>query len=440
MSTLKNIEITNGRRLLHVNTAGSVDNGKSTLIGRLLFDSGGLPEDIIAKIAKKTGEEKQGQNLNLALFTDGLKEEEARGITIDVARRYVSREKVDIIIADTPGHEEFTRNMITGTSLSNATLILVDATKGIVKQNRRHAYIASLMGVENLVVLINKMDLVDYSFSKFESLVKEFDLLLSTLDRKEVHYMPISALNGDNVVSQSSNMPWYNGPSLLQHLENLSAEPKEVFNELRLIVQWLVNRTSPNSDHTEFLGVVSSGIISKDDSVISTVSRQEAKVKKLFSLQGEVNSLRAPFIARASLTPRLTLRNGDVLTHIKKALPLTRKIIAEICWMDERPLRAGNEYLIQLESRAISCTVDFIHEEVDITTFQPFESSNQTLQLNDLARIEISLAEPYPLSTFTKNKASGRIVLIDRDTNITAGAGVVLHTEREFGNGFVAVR
>lgn len=423
-----NTVLGNSRHIMQVNTAGSVDNGKSTLIGRLLFDCGGLPKDVIEKIAKKSSASGTSNgSLNLAFFTDGLKAEQARGITIDVARHYVTRDKVDLIIADTPGHQEFTRNMLTGTSGSKATLILVDATKGIVKQNRRHAYIASLMGVEQIIVLINKMDLVNFSHDKFKSLTEEFDQLISQLGDKPPIYIPISALQGDNVVDKSASMPWYNGDSVISTLEKLKPDDNLAHQEMRFIVQWIDNISKSDTNRREIIGTVTSGSLAEGDQVIALPSEHITKTSKIHGLNGPLEKASFPSNARILLEDSSNISRGSILAHPRTAPTLGDRIRAKICWMQEDFLLQGKKYFLQLGSKIVLATISNINHQIDIENYEEVESKGY-LELNDIAEVEITTSESLPWELFKKNKATGKFILIDKESRTTAAAGIVLST------------
>ncbi len=403
--------------LLHTNTAGCVDNGKSTLIGRLLFDCGGLPKDTIEKISRKSGE---NNDLNLAFFTDGLKEEQARGITIDVARHFVRRDGLDIIIADTPGHQEFTRNMLTGTSTSKATLILVDATKGIVSQNRRHAYIASLMGVEQIIVLINKMDLIGFSQNRFTEVSSEFDALISQLGGRKPIYIPISALQGDNVVSKSDKMQWYQGESVIGTLEKLKFEDELSFEDLHFVVQWI----DQHSGSQEIIGSVFSGSLSEGDTVAVLPENQQAEVHEIRDLNGSLSSASFPATARIRLDRNLGIERGSILRHPHSIPGLTDQINATICWMDEKALAPGREYQLLSGSQFIDATVFEVKNLIDIESYQQIEAL-RPIGLNDIAEVRIQTLHELPWELFKNHKAGGRFILIDKKSKTTCAAGIV---------------
>lgn len=414
------------RKLLHINTAGCVDNGKSTLIGRLLYDSGGIPLDVIERIAKKSGAA-DGKALNFAFFTDGLKEEQARGITIDVARHYVAREGLDLIIADTPGHQEFTRNMMTGTSTSDATLILVDATKGIVEQNRRHAYIAALLGVPHVVILVNKMDLVGYSQAVFDSLQREFRDLLSALDSPTPRFIPIAALHGENVVLPSRNMTWHEGPTVVQLLEEISSTPSKCVEDLRVIVQWIA-KAEKSSEHPELYGEVASGEIKVGDEVVVGPQRIESSIASLNGLDGPLARASFPSSIRVKLAEphraNHRVERGDVISFKTDAPSVSTTATVQLSWMSEEPLSPGARVLLKAGSRTTGACVEQISHEVDITTYRK-RSSKGHLAFNDIASAVIRTEEPISWDSFKKCPGTGRFILIDEKTKRTVGAGIV---------------
>jgi sulfate adenylyltransferase large subunit len=407
--------INSNRNLLHVNTAGCVDNGKSTLIGRLRYDCGGLPKDVLDKLAHKSGENKP---LNLAFITDGLKAEQERGITIDVARHFVRRDGLDIIIADTPGHQEFTRNMLTGTSNSNATLILVDATKGIVSQNRRHAYIASLMGVEQIIVLVNKMDLVGFSADKFNEIKSEFNLLVSQLNARKPIYIPVSALQGDNVVIKSKKMPWYHGESVIGTLEKLELTDDLSAKDLHFVVQW-IDRIS-----SEIVGTVLSGNLFEGDTVVALPENQQTEVAEVRQLNSNLSTASLPAVARIRLNDRIKIERGSILKHPETSPSLTDYIRATICWMDENVLIAGREYQLLASGRLLDATVFEIENLIDIESYERTEAA-RFVELNDIAEVKIKTAYEMPWELFRDHRNGGRFVLIDKNSKTTCAAGIV---------------
>lgn len=410
------------RKLLHINTAGCVDNGKSTLIGRLLYDSGGIPLDVIERIAKKSGAA-DGKALNFAFFTDGLKEEQARGITIDVARHYVAREGLDLIIADTPGHQEFTRNMMTGTSTSDATLILVDATKGIVEQNRRHAYIAALLGVPHIVILVNKMDLVGYSQAVFDSLQREFRDLLSALDSPTPRFIPVAALHGENVVLPSRNTPWYDGPTVVQLLEEISTSPRRCVEDLRVIVQWMA-KADKASKGAELYGEVASGELKAGDEVIVGPHRIESSVASLQGLDGPLARASFPSAIRLRLAEQHRVERGDIISHKTAAPSVGTTASVQLSWMSEYPLSLGDRVLLKTGSKVTGASVEEISHEVDITSYLK-RAPKGHLAFNDIASAVIRTEEPLSWDAFKKCPSTGRFILIDEKTKRTVGAGVV---------------
>ncbi len=422
--TIKNTN--SGRRdLLRFNTAGSVDNGKSTLIGRLLFDTGGIPEDIIANIAARGAEYAHAGNLNLAAFTDGLRAERDKGITIDASYRYFSRGQRDFIVADTPGHFEYTHNMLTATSHSDLTLILVDATKGIVEQNKRHAYVAALAGVTRLVILVNKMDLVDYSERRFDQLHSEFSQLLDKLPGVSATFVPISALHGDNVVTHSKKLPWYRGPSILSLLESAQPETREAVKDLRFIVQWVKGSKARGTSRKEVAGILTSGSLASGDTVKALPSMQTFLLNNITGLRSRREIAHAPTALRALVDPRAKVARGDLLVNPDKSLQLSRSVHAEICWIGPQRLRPGNRLLFQARSRVLEVTVPTITSRINIAHYD-FVPGSDTLRANDIAQVKIDSKESIVVDRANLCSIANRFTLIDPRSKRTVAAGRIL--------------
>ena len=408
-----------GRELVRFNTAGSVDNGKSTLIGRLLYDSGGLPDDVIATIASRS---RDSGKLNLAAFTDGLKAERERGITIDASYRYFQRGERDFIVADSPGHFEFTRNMLTATSHSDATLILVDAEHGIVEQNRRHAYLASMAGVQNIAILVNKLDIFGYSQSRFDELREEFSRLLDKLPGVTVTYIPISALHGENIVQGSTHTPWYEGPSVLAYLEALSPREDISVDRIRAVVQWIENAGS--SEKNEIVVRIDEGAIANGDRLRAAPRGEEVVVEGLYAHGGFVDFTRA---AQARFrVPRSTqLRRGDSLSGTEDSRYETRTVGARICWMDELPLDVERTYLVRIGGQLVEGVISKVLDRIDIGTFQAYESDD-ALHLNEVGSVRLSLTDAVATAPFSRDTKGGSLIIIDpRSGNTVAAGGVV---------------
>ncbi len=419
--------MTTERELVRFNTAGSVDNGKSTLIGRLLYDSGGLPDDVIAKIAQQS-DQKGAAGINLAAFTDGLKAEREQGITIDASYRFFSRGQRDFIVADTPGHFEYTRNMMTAATHSDVTFILVDAPKGIVEQNRRHTYIASLLGVEHLVILINKMDSVGFSENVFNGLKQEFERYLQKLGRQDAHFIPISALNGDNVVLKSESMPWYKGPAIIEFLQNAEVKRNAPVRDLRFVVQWIDREARTRAGESEIVGQLVSGKLHKWDSLFSLPSERTARVRKIAVAGRLLNELSAPSNARLLLRNRSGLEpivsRGSILSLGSRRPVLSNTIEAEICWMDQEPLVVARPYLLQNASRIGQASIEFVQHRVDIKSLEHVEGP-QVLNQNDIASVRIRTQDLIPWDVFAYSKQTGSLILVDPESKRTVATGVV---------------
>lgn len=407
-----------GRELIRFNTAGSVDNGKSTLIGRLLFDSGGLPEDVIAAIAARS---RDTGKLNLAAFTDGLKAERERGITIDASYRYFQRGERDFIVADSPGHFEYTRNMLTATSHSDATLILVDAEHGIVEQNRRHAYLASMAGVKNIAILVNKLDLFSYSRERFEEIRGEFSRLLEKLPGIGVSYIPISALHGENIVQPSRFTPWYDGPSVLGYLEGLSPDRDVPVDKLRAVVQWI--ERDRGELEREVVVRIDQGSLGDGDLLLASPRNEKVIVRGL--------SVPAGFVVRASQNqarfqvPWTTkLQRGDILSRGDDRLKAVTHLEAHICWMDDQPLRAGETYLVRIGGQATEGVIERVVRRVDIGTYQDVHEE-RPLTVNEVGSVTVSLSQSLAVAPFSEDREAGALIIIDPRTGNTVAAGGV---------------
>lgn len=408
-----------GRELVRFNTAGSVDNGKSTLIGRLLFDSGGLPEDVIAAIAERS---KGDGKLNLAAFTDGLKAERERGITIDASYRYFQRGHRDFIVADSPGHFEYTRNMLTATSHSDATLILVDAEHGIVEQNRRHAYLASMAGVRNIAILINKLDLFSYSQTRFDEIRGEFARLLEKLPGVAVSYIPISALHGENIVQPSGLTPWYDGPPVLGYLEGLSPQKDVPVDRIRAVVQWIEG--ARDEDSREVVVRLDEGVLGNGDRLRASSTDEELVVQGL--------SVSSGFVVRTSTSqarfrvPWTTpLQRGDLLSRGGVRVEAVSALEAHICWMDDQPLRTGDRYLVKVGGKIAEGVVERVLQRVDIGSYEAVDDE-RPLTLNEVGSVRVSLRQPLVVAPFAEDRRAGALILIDPRSGSTVAAGGVL--------------
>lgn len=409
--------------LLRLTTAGSVDDGKSTLIGRLLYESKGIYEDQLEAVRRVSGKVgTTGLDLDLALVTDGLKAEREQGITIDVAYRYFSTPRRKFIIADCPGHEQYTRNMVTGASTADLAIILVDASQGVLVQSRRHAFISSLLGIPHVVVAINKIDLVDYSQEVFERIVADFREFSTKLEIGDLTFIPISALNGDNVVERSAKMPWYRGTTLLNHLETVHiASDRDLIN-LRLPVQYV---SRPNLDFRGYMGTPAGGTLRKGDEVMAVPSGVRSRVAQVFGPGGEpIDEGFPPKPATVTLETEIDVSRGDMLVHPHNVPRIGRELEAMVVWMSEEPMRPGKTYTLKHTTRLTSGAVTDIRYRIDVNTLHRQEATE--LGLNEIARCAVKAATPLAFDPYRKNRTTGAFILIDRLTNNTVGAGMIL--------------
>jgi len=410
------------KELLRFLTCGSVDDGKSTLIGRLLYDSKMVYEDQLASVnedSKRFGT--TGGKFDPALLTDGLKAEREQGITIDVAYRYFSTTRRKFIIADTPGHEQYTRNMATGASTCDLAIILVDARHGVMPQTKRHTFIASLLGIKHIVVAINKMDLVDYSQEVYDNVRQAYAEFAGKLNVSDVQFVPISALDGDNVVDKSENMPWYTGSTIMHLLETVHIASDRNFIDLRFPVQ-LVNR--PNLDYRGFCGTISSGIIRRGDEVMALPSGKKSKVKSIVTMDGELDEAFTPQSVTVTLEDEIDVSRGDMLVHVHNVPEVENTLEAMIVWMDEKPLQTGKNYRVKNVNATVQGRVADVRYRMDINELHREDAD--VLQLNEIGRCVIQLTRPIPFDAYNDNRATGAIILIDPMTNNTVGAGMIL--------------
>lgn len=412
--------------LLRFSTAGSVDDGKSTLIGRLLYDSKSIFEDqyeAIEQSSKKKGE----KNVNLALLTDGLRSEREQGITIDVAYRYFATPKRKFIIADTPGHIQYTRNMVTGASTSNLSIILIDARKGIIEQTYRHTFIASLLGIPHVVFCINKMDLVDYDESVFERIKKETEAFASKLDVKDIHFMPISALNGDNVVNSSENMPWYKGGTLLYLLENIHIGSDHNHIDCRFPVQYVIRPQSDEfHDYRGYAGRISGGVFKPGDKIIALPSGFSSTIKSIDTLDGPIEEAFAPMSVTMTLEDEIDISRGDMIVRENNQPENSQDLDVMLCWMNEKDLQLGGKYALKHTSNDARCVIKEIKYKVDINTLHRLEDEKQ-IRMNDIGRVSIRTTKPLFFDSYKRNRNTGSLILIDETTNETVGAGMILN-------------
>jgi sulfate adenylyltransferase subunit 1 len=409
--------------LLRFTTAGSVDDGKSTLIGRLLYDSKTLFEDQLENLEKLS--QQRGEELNLALLTDGLRAEREQGITIDVAYRYFATPVRKFIIADTPGHIQYTRNMVTGASTANLALILVDARNGVTEQTHRHIFIASLLQIPHFVICINKMDLVGYKQEVYNTIKNEIEDFISKLSVHDITFIPISALHGDNVVHDSKNMPWYQGPCLLYHLEHVHIGSDENLVDCRFPVQYVIRpRSDTYHDYRGYAGKIASGIFKPDDSVIVLPSGFSTTIKSIEDAHGELIEAFPPMSVVMQLKDDLDISRGDMLVRPHNAPFIGQNVDCMVCWMNVKPLTAGTKYVIRHTTRELKGLVKEIQYKIDINTLHRIPQVTQ-LGLNEIGRITLRTAQPLFYDSYQHNRATGSIILIDEKTNETVGAGMI---------------
>jgi sulfate adenylyltransferase subunit 1 len=411
--------------LLRLTTAGSVDDGKSTLIGRLLYDSKSIFEDQLESLQRSSQQRGDG-HINLALLTDGLRAEREQGITIDVAYRYFATPKRKFIIADTPGHVQYTRNMVTGASTANLAIVLVDARHGVVEQTCRHASIASLLELPHLALCINKMDLVDYKEEIFEGIKKEFENFAAKLDIPDIHYIPISALRGDNVVEKSENMPWYQGGTLLYTLENVHIGSDYNHIDSRFPVQYVIRPQSDEyHDYRGYAGRVEGGIFRPGDEVIVLPSGLSTRIKSINTMDSLVDEAFAPMAVTFVLEDDIDISRGDMIAKPTNQPQLNQDIELMVCWLNEIPLVSGAQYAIKHTTKEVRCVVKEVRYKLDITTLSRLEDG-ATLELNDIGRIKIKTTSPLFFDSYRKNRGMGSLILINEFTNETVGAGMII--------------
>ncbi len=411
--------------LLRFTTAGSVDDGKSTLIGRLLYDSKAIFEDqldAIERSSRSAGDE----NINLALLTDGLRDEREQGITIDVAYRYFATPKRKFIIADTPGHIQYTRNMVTGASTANLAIILVDARHGVVEQTCRHAFIASLLRIQHLVLCVNKMDLVGYNQDNFEKVRQDFKEFSSKLDIPDIRYIPISALKGDNVVHKSENMSWYEGASLLYTLENVQISSDNNFIDSRFPVQRVIRPQSDKyHDYRGYAGRVAGGVFKPGDEVIVLPSGFTTTITGIETLDGKVDEAFPPMSVSITLEDDIDLTRGDMIAKPDNQPKVGQDIELMICWLNEKKLMPRGKYAIKHTTKDARCVVKEVKYKVNINTLHRLEDDKE-IGLNDIGRILIRTTSPLLYDSYKKNRTTGSLILIDEFTNETVGAGMII--------------
>lgn len=409
--------------LLRLLTAGSVDDGKSTLIGRLLFDSKKLYEDQLSALerdSQRVGNAGAGQ-IDYALLCDGLKAEREQGITIDVAYRYFSTNKRKFIIADTPGHEQYTRNMITGGSTANLAIILVDARTGVITQTRRHTFLCSLLGIKHLVLAVNKMDLVDFSREVFDRITADFTKFIKTFDIPEVRCIPLSALEGDNVVDRSARTPWYDGPSLLEFLETVHIGNDHNLNDFRYPVQYVLR---PSLDFRGFSAKVASGVVRKGDDVMALPSGKRSKVKRIVTYDGDREYAFPPQCVTLQLEDEIDISRGEMIVHPDNLPEVGRHLDAMLVWMDEQPMDVNKSFYLKHTTNTTRCRIDHFDYKIDVNTLE--KSKVDHLELNEIGRAVIVSSKELFFDAYQKNKATGAFILIDPITNNTSCVGMII--------------
>src|SRR4051812_32486606 len=411
------------KELLRFITCGSVDDGKSTLIGRLFYEAKMIYEDQLAAIQKdstKFGTTGSGE-IDLALFTDGLEDERQQGITIDVAYRYFSTDKRKFIIADTPGHEQYTRNMATGASTADLAVILIDARHGVLVQTKRHSFIVSLLGIKHVVVAINKMDLVDFSQEVYDKIRADYQSFAARLDLPDVHFLPLSALKGDNVVAQSPHTPWYNGPTLMHLLETVYIGSDRNLEDLRFPVQHVLR---PNLNFRGFSGTMASGIVRKGDEIMALPSRKTSRIKSIVTFDGDQEEAFSPQSVTLTLEDEIDISRGDMVVRPGNLPRVEQKFEATIVWMAEEPMVPGKSYWFKQTTKLTPGTISTLRYQIDVNTLHRAEAP--TLKLNEIGRCAVSLSQPICFDGYRRNRTTGAFIIIDRVTNGTVAAGMIL--------------
>ncbi len=421
------LEAARTSQLVRVATAGSVDDGKSTLIGRLLFETEQILEDQLEHL-ERTSKERGHDYVNLALLTDGLRAEREQGITIDVAYRYFHTPGRKFVLADTPGHEQYTRNMVTGASTADVALILVDARKGVVEQTRRHAVIASLLRIPHVLVCVNKMDLVRYDQQVFQEIVEDFSRSATRLELDDVAFVPISALHGDNVVERSPRMDWYEGPALLEWLDGLEVAGDRNLDELRFPVQWVIRpMTDEHHDYRGYAGQLAGGIVRPGDEVVVLPSGIETRVAAVETADGELEEAFPPLSVTLRLEDDVDVSRGDMIVDDGSAPEPVRSLEATVCWMSERPLTPHTRLKLKHTTRTVPARVEAVESRIDTTSLE--DEPADELELNDVGRVHLRLGQPLFADPYERNRVTGSFILIDEATNDTAGGGMIEATE-----------
>ena len=411
--------------LLRFTTAGSVDDGKSTLIGRLLYDSKAIFEDQM-ELLEETSKQRGEEGVNLALLTDGLRSEREQGITIDVAYRYFATPKRKFIIADTPGHIQYTRNMVTGASTANLALLLVDARHGVIEQTKRHAFIASLLQIPHIAVCVNKMDLVNYSKEAYDKIKKDFEDFATKLEIKDVRFIPISALNGDNVVDRSENMDWYDGSTLMHLLENIHIGSDHNHVDCRFPVQFVIRPQSKEyPDYRGYAGRIEGGVFKPGDDVSVLPSGFTSKIKAIDTFDGEVNQAFSPMSVCITLEDDIDISRGDMIVRENNKPTIEQDIDVMICWMNEKKMMIRGKYTIRHTSQTARCIIKEVKYKMDINTLHRIEEEKE-IGLNDIGRISIRTTKPLFFDSYRRNRNTGSVILVDEATNETVAAGMII--------------
>lgn len=422
MSVVENVGLDRAE-LLRFIAAGSVDDGKSTLIGRLLHDSKSIFEDQLSSITK-TSSKRGMQNVDLSLLTDGLQAEREQGITIDVAYRYFATPKRKFIIADTPGHEQYTRNMVTGASTANLAIVLIDARKGVLTQSRRHTYLASLVGIPHIVVAVNKMDLVEYSQEVFTRICGDFANFSQSLNLRNIEYIPMSALNGDMVVERGDQLDWYQGRTLIDLLENVNIEHDVNLDDFRFPVQWVCRpQTEELHDFRGYMGRVESGSIKVGDAVTIQPSGLHSRIKEILLYQSNFEEAFAPQSVTVTIEDHLDISRGDMLIKSGDQPQVSKEFTAMLCWLSEQPLSSGRKYIVKHTTRMVKGLVSQIDYRVDVNTLN--QEKTESLKMNDIARVAMKVQQPLVFDAYSCNRATGSFILIDETTNNTVAAGMI---------------
>lgn len=413
--------------LLRFNTCGSVDDGKSTLIGRLLYDSKSIMEDQMEAL-ERSADITGGGQVNLANLTDGLRAEREQGITIDVAYRYVATPKRKFIVADTPGHVEYTRNMVTGASTANLSIVLVDARNGVIEQTRRHSYISALLGIPHIVFAVNKMDLVDWSEERFREIREGIEAFLPKLNLfKDVKFIPISALEGDNVVTFSDKTPWYEGPTLLGHIESVHIASDWNLNGLRFPVQWVNRPNNPTDpalhDFRGLSGQIAGGIVKVGQEVLALPSGQKSRIQEIWTYDGSLEEAFCPQSVTLRLEDDLDISRGDTIVGLDPLPGHSAELAGRVCWMNPRPLTAGKKYFLKHGTQTVQAMVTSLESRIDFETFEPEEAAE--LAMNDIGEVRIRTAKPLTYDGYTANRLTGSFVLVEPGTNATVAAGML---------------